>query len=110
MVFAEQQADVWQVFTAGQGVLVNQQLALRYGLTLLDDLKFYVESGQPKTKQIVGIYYDYGNQNAQALLTIDYFAKYNADTTLFALHFASKQQQSLFAEKLTSPNQIHTNR
>jgi putative ABC transport system permease protein len=102
MVFAEQQADVWQVFTAGQGVLVNQQLALRYGLTLLDDLKFYVESGQPKTKQIVGIYYDYGNQSAQALLTLNYFTKYNANTTLFALHFASKQQQGLFAEKLAS--------
>lgn len=102
MVFAEQQADVWQVFTAGQGVLINQQLALRHGLSLLDDLNFYVESGQPKTKQIVGIYYDYGNQSAQALLTVDYFAKYNANTTLFALHFASKQQQSLFAEKLAS--------
>jgi len=102
MVFSEQQADVWQVFKSGQGVLVNQQLALRHGLRLLDDLNFYVESGQPKTKQIVGIYYDYGNQSAQALLASDYFEQYNSDTTLFALHFASKQQQSLFAEKLAS--------
>jgi putative ABC transport system permease protein len=31
---------------------------------------------------------------------LDYFAKYEANTTLFALHFASKQQQILFANQL----------
>ena len=102
MLFAGQQKNVWQIFSAGQGVLVNQQLALRNDLTLGDDLSFYVESCQTETKQIVGIYYDYGNQNAQVLLSLDYFNKYNADTTLFALHFVSKQQQKLFADQLAS--------
>jgi putative ABC transport system permease protein len=102
MLFAEQQSDVWKTFTTGQGVLVNQQLALRHGLTLGEPLSFQVESGQPDTKQIVGIYYDYGNQSAQALLPLNYFANYNANTALFALHFASKQQQGLFIERLAS--------
>jgi putative ABC transport system permease protein len=77
-------------------------LALRQGLTLGDEVSFYVESEQTDTKKIVAIYYDYGNQNAQALLPLDYFAKYKANTSLFALHFASKQQQSLFAKQLAS--------
>jgi putative ABC transport system permease protein len=102
MLFVEQKTDAWQIFAAGKGVLINQQLALRHDLTLGAPLNFQVKSGQPDTKQIVGIYYDYGNQSAQAMLDIDYFTKYNANTTLFALHFTSKQQQTLFAEKLAS--------
>jgi putative ABC transport system permease protein len=102
MLFVEQKTDAWQIFAAGKGVLINQQLALRHDLTLGSPLNFQVKSGQPETKQVVGIYYDYGNQSAQAMLDIDYFTKYNANTTLFALHFTSKQQQNLFAEKLAS--------
>ena len=102
MLFADQQVDVWQIFTAGQGVFVNQQLALRHELTLGDELNLQVESGQLETKLIVGIYYDYGNQNAQAMLSLDYFAKYAAKTSLFALHFKSKEQQSLFVNQLAS--------
>lgn len=102
MLFAEQKADAWQIFAAGKGVLINQQLALRHGLTLGALLNFQVEPGPPNTKQVVGIYYDYGNQSAQAMLDIDYFTEYNANTTLFALHFTTKQQQNLFAERLAS--------
>jgi putative ABC transport system permease protein len=102
MLFVEQKADAWQIFAAGKGVLINQQLALRHDLTLGAPLNFQVKSGQPQIKQIVGIYYDYGNQSAQAMLDIDYFTNYNANTTLFALHFTSKQQQNLFTEKLAS--------
>jgi putative ABC transport system permease protein len=107
MLFADKQADVWQTFSADQGVLVNQQLALRHELTLGDELSFYVNSGELETKLIVGIYYDYGNQNAQAMLALDYFAKYEANTTLFALHFASEQQQSLFVNQLASASISH---
>jgi putative ABC transport system permease protein len=102
MLFAAQQTNVWQLFTANQGVLINQQLALRHELKLGDELNFYVESGLPETRHIVGIYYDYGNQNAQALLPTEYFYKHKTNTTLFALHFASKLQQRLFANQLES--------
>ena len=102
MLFAAQQDGVWDKFALGKGVLINQQLALRHGLTLGDELSFYVEPNQPETKLIVGIYYDYGNQSAQAMLALDYFAKYKDSTSLFALHFASKQQQGLFAKQLGS--------
>jgi putative ABC transport system permease protein len=102
ILFADQQTNVWQSFSAGQGVLINQQLSLRHKLTLGDDLSFYAGSGPPETKQIVGIYYDYGNQSPQALLALEYFGNYAADTTLFALHFASKQQQSQFDNQLAS--------
>ncbi len=36
------------------------------------------------------------------MLDLDYFSKYKANTTLFALHVASEQQQRLFANQLTS--------
>jgi putative ABC transport system permease protein len=102
MLFSEQQIDLWQIFSTGQGALINQQLALRHGLTLGQTLSFYTETGRFETKQIVGIYYDYGNQKAQAMLDLDHFDKYEANTTLFALHFLSEQQQSLFANQLAS--------
>ena len=102
MLFAEQQTDVWQTFSSGKGVLVNQQLALRHKLTLGQTLNFYTDTSEPETKQIVGIYYDYGNQNAQAILDLDYFSKYKTSTDLFAMHFASKKQQHLFANQLAS--------
>ncbi|WP_339722182.1 ABC transporter permease [uncultured Paraglaciecola sp.] len=100
MLFATQNTNVWQLFTAGKGVLVNQQLALRNGLTLGDKLRFYVELDQPESKQIVGIYYDYGNQSAQALLPMDYFSNHKTKTTMFALHFASEYQHSEFEKQL----------
>lgn len=102
MLFAAQQKNTWQIFSAGQGVLINQQLALRNDLTLKDDLLFQVDSSPPETKQIVGIYYDYGNQSAQAMIALEHFTQYDAEVTLFALHFASKQQQRLFIERLAS--------
>lgn len=102
MLFADQKEDAWPLFSAGKGVLINQQLALRQKFTLGEELSFQVESGKPEIKQIVGIYYDYGNQNAQAIIALEHFSKYQANTTLFALHFASKYQQSLFTSQLAS--------
>jgi putative ABC transport system permease protein len=102
MLFDAEHTNAWQKFSAGQGVFINQQLALRQGLTVGDEVSFYVELDQPETKQVVGIYYDYGNQSAQALLPMNYFSKYNTNTTMFALHFASEQQQSLFSNQLAS--------
>jgi putative ABC transport system permease protein len=102
MLFAAQQANAWKEFKAGQGVFVNQQLALRQGLAIGDKLSFYVESNQPETKLVVGIYYDYGNQSAQVLLPIEYFTKNHSNATMFALHFTSDQQQILFTNQLAS--------
>lgn len=102
LLLAEQRVDVWTKFSAGKGIMVNQQLALRHDLKLGEALSFQVGSGLPEAKQVVGIYYDYGNQNGQALLDLAYFAKYKANTTMFALHFESEQQQHLFANQLAS--------
>jgi putative ABC transport system permease protein len=107
MLFAKQQNDVWPEYSSGQGVLVNQQLAFRNRLKLGDDLHFQLgdvqfDSKQLISKKIIGIYYDYGNQSAQALLPIQNFSEVNANTSLFALHFASKSQQDLFAKQLAS--------
>lgn len=56
---------VWDVLAQGAGVLVNEQLARRTGLALDDILNLAPGIDQP----IIGIYGDYGNTAAQAIVT-----------------------------------------
>lgn len=107
LLFDALQAHAWQLFNSNQGVFINQQLALRQDLTLGDEVSFYVELSQPETKNVIGIYYDYGNQNAQALLPMEYFSKYHSNTTMFALHFAAVEHQNLFANQLAASSLVN---
>lgn len=100
--FAEVNHDAWQLFSAGSGVFINQQLALRYNLALSDPLHFQTEQSPADKKIIVGIYYDFGNQKPQAYLPVTSFAQDPAKATIFALNFDSLQQQQDFIQKLAS--------
>ncbi|MBP1806557.1 FtsX-like permease family protein [Rubellimicrobium aerolatum] len=57
--------DPWDQLAAGQGVLVNEQLARRAGLAVGDPLAVT----DALTLPILGIYGDYGNAVGQAILT-----------------------------------------
>ncbi|MFT5675850.1 MAG: putative ABC transport system permease protein [Paraglaciecola sp.] len=102
MLFDRSQSDVWSRFTSGDGILVNQQLALKNDFQLGNILSFQLESGNIINKQVVGIYFDYGNQRPQALLPLAGFDQYQANTAVFALHFAKHldNEQRRFNEAL----------
>ncbi|WP_300553683.1 ABC transporter permease [Maricaulis sp.] len=59
--------DAWDVIAAGDGVLVNEQSWRTLGLSLGDPVE--LDSGSPLT--LVGVYSDYGNPNAQAIIGLD---------------------------------------
>ncbi len=62
------QADpaVWARIEAGEGVLINEQLAYRQDLWLGDQVTL---AGQ--SMPVVGVYSDYGNPNPQAIIGMD---------------------------------------
>lgn len=96
MLFANADNEVWQQFSLGQGILVNQQLALDNKLSLGSRVNLKLNTGLIVSKQIVGIYYDYGNQQSEALLPLGHFAQGESRTSRFALHFANDLQRRNF--------------
>ena len=59
--------DAWDQIAAGEGVLVNEQSWRRAGLALGDP----VSLGEGAALPLVGVYSDYGNPNAQAIIGLD---------------------------------------
>lgn len=62
--------DAWDSLAAGNGVLVNEQMARRDRLALGDPLAL----GDGWTVPVVGIYSDYGNPSAQLIVGMDALA------------------------------------
>lgn len=63
--------DVWDRLAAGDGALVNEQLARREGLWAGD----MVDLGQGGRRDILGVYSDYGNPKGQAILNQNTFVE-----------------------------------
>ncbi len=59
--------DAWDRVAAGEGAMVNEQLARRAGLAPGDALAL----PQGATLRIVGVYSDYGNPAGQAMIAVD---------------------------------------
>lgn len=78
--------NAWDRLATGDGVLINEQLARFAGLSPGDSLT--ITPGV--TLEILGIYSDYGNPAAQAIITDDLFAATFPDIapTRFALRVA----------------------
>uniref|UniRef100_UPI0040544DF6 FtsX-like permease family protein n=1 Tax=Roseicyclus sp. TaxID=1914329 RepID=UPI0040544DF6 len=78
--------DAWDRLALGDGVLINEQLARFAGLAPGDSLTITPGTTLP----ILGVYSDYGNPEAQAIVTFDRFAAtFPAITpTRFALRVA----------------------
>ncbi len=69
--------DAWDRVFAGDGVLINEQLSLRYGLAVGDTLS--IEGNH--ALEIVGIYPDYGNPSVEAMIGIGLFDTWYPDST-----------------------------
>lgn len=88
--------DVWDRLEAGMGILVNEQMARRKHLTLGDELT--LSGGRSLT--IAGIYSDYGNPNAQAMIGIDLLLALHPDVNRqrFAVRIAPDRAAGLAAQ------------
>ncbi|MBC6438289.1 MAG: ABC transporter permease [Rhodobacteraceae bacterium] len=73
--------DVWDRVARGTGILVNEQLARRTGLTLGDAIPLATDWDLP----LVGVYPDYGNPAGQAIIGLDLFAERFPDIPHLAL-------------------------
>ncbi|MEP5029493.1 MAG: ABC transporter permease, partial [Marinomonas sp.] len=72
-----QSERVWDKVAAGDGVLVNEQLARRAGLWVEDTLTLPDGSRLP----IAGVFGDYGNPIGQAIIGAQLFAALHPDTS-----------------------------
>jgi putative ABC transport system permease protein len=104
MLFENVEDKAWQKFKSGAGILVNQQFALKQNLSLGDMLSFSTGALNIEDKVIVGIYYDYGNQRAEALLPLDKFATIDSKTSSFAVHFSNAHEQQQFHNAFSANN------
>jgi putative ABC transport system permease protein len=99
--------DPWDRLAAGQGVLVNEQLARRADLALGDQ----IELAPGLTLPVVGIHGDYGNPVGQAILSEPLFLQAFPDTAplSFALRVAPEEVPAL-AQRLTQDLDLQPDR
>lgn len=85
--------DAWDVLATGNAVLINEQLARFADLSLGDPLQI----ADGVTLPIAGVYSDYGNPAAQAIVTLDRFAGTFPDigATRFALRLPAADAPDL---------------
>lgn len=88
--------DTWDRVSDGEGVLVNEQTARFAGLSIGDPLQ--VAPGL--TLPVAGIYSDYGNPTAQAIVALDLFSDTWPDVaiTRFAVRVAPEAAPGLATE------------
>jgi putative ABC transport system permease protein len=89
------QDGAWDILYAGDGLLVNEQLARRQDLTLGEA----VEIAPGLSLPVVGVYSDYGNPTGQAIVAIDVFRNLypEARATSFAIRIAPDEAPALAA-------------
>ena len=67
MVFDTALPSAWADFSSARGIFINQQMAIRRGVSLGDTLRF--DNGiNTYNLQVAGIFYDYGNPNEQVFI------------------------------------------
>ncbi|MCC5973152.1 MAG: ABC transporter permease [Rubellimicrobium sp.] len=93
--FLDSVPDVWDRLAAGEGVIVNEQLARRAGLSPGDPLTVAPGLALP----ILGIHGDYGNPIGQAIVTEDLFRSLFPEVapTRFGLRLPPDQVPALVA-------------
>jgi len=88
-------ADPWDRLYAGAGVLVNEQMARRHGLSLGDPVMLSPDLTLP----VAGVYSDYGNPAGQAIVALEVFEGLYPDAraTNFAIRVAPEDAPALAA-------------
>ena len=92
----EARADAWDRLAAGEGVLVNEQLARREGLWT----GAVVDLGDAGRREVLGVYSDYGNPSGQAILGLSAFGASfpAAEPTRFALRLPPAEAGALIRD------------
>ena len=85
--------DAWDALFAGNGVLVNEQMARRRDLNLGDG----VAVSPALTLPVLGVYSDYGNPAGQAIVPFDLFSVLypDAQATSFAIRIPAEDAPAL---------------
>jgi putative ABC transport system permease protein len=88
-------ADPWGALYAGDGVLVNEQMARRHDLSLGDPVTLSADVTLP----LAGVYSDYGNPAGQAIVAMEVFRVLypNAEATNFAIRVPVAEAPALAA-------------
>lgn len=102
MVFVDASPMVWAEFASKNGILINQQLALAHGYRLNDTIELSLNQATQLKKQIVGIYYDYGNPGFQSLLSLAEINQYSSTSRMFAVFTSLEQEYQDFSSQLSS--------
>lgn len=102
MVFEHATDDVWSIFNAQQGLLINQQLALAHGYSVNDTVELLLADQPSVTKTIAGIYYDYGNTEFQGLLPLKELNVVSPDSRMFAVFSPSGNDFNQLSSALAS--------
>lgn len=84
------ESDVWTKLAAGEGALVNEQMARKLGLSLGDLLGI----GEP----VIGIYSDYGNATGQVILGESLFAERYPDAERLRFGVRTPEPDALAAD------------
>lgn len=108
MVFVNAIPEVWSEFDSQNGILINQQLALAHGYRLNDYVELSINQDTLLKKQIVGIYYDYGNPGFQTLLSLAQMNQFSATSRMFAVFSNSEREYQNFSAQLLESNFDYT--
>lgn len=66
---------LWDDAAAGEGLLISEQMARQFDLSINDDLELLSETGPLQTR-VLGIYSDYGNPVGQVLLPVEQLTRF----------------------------------
>ncbi len=91
LLFARAESNIWERFSQQQGVLINQQMALRNQYQLGQSLLVRFPNNEQQVWPIIGIYYDYGNPKDQLMLPMEVVPTLNSEEGRLALHFSGAQ-------------------
>lgn len=61
---------IWDDVAAGKGMLISEQMARQYDLSINANFELFSEIG-PLSAKVLGIYSDYGNPIGQVLMSVD---------------------------------------
>ena len=95
-------SDAWSLFENGRGVLINQQFAFTFDITLGSQIELIEPLTNSLGKyEVVGIIYDFGSPNKQVLFPLHAFSKEHNKSQVYAIEGSDSKLQ-VFKEALSN--------
>ncbi len=103
MVFEKTSRQVWQNYSSGNGILINQQYSFSQKVEVDDKVKIQRANGTQSVFKVLGIYFDYGNPHPQALLPPSQFEENvkNTHSQIISLFIDDELPLAKLTQKLT---------